>query len=163
MKTSKKGIEFIKKHESFEPEIYLDAVNVATIGYGHAIRSFEMNRFRGVKLTEEEATALLEDDLRSREETVNNAIDIPLKQNQFDMLVSLVYNIGSGAFNSSTVKRRINNQESEGRIKEAWNWWTKGTVGGVKIDLPGLVKRRKQESEIYFNEANLAYQPKKKS
>jgi lysozyme len=101
--------------------MYLDAVNVGTIGYGHVIRSFEMNRFRGAKLTEEEATALLEDDLKSREETVNNAIDVTLRQNQFDMLVSLVYNIGSGAFNSSTVKRRINNQENEDRIKEVWN------------------------------------------
>jgi len=151
MKTSKQGIDFIKLHENFEPNAYIDPVGILTIGYGHVIRSFEQD-LRTKTLTEQEATQLLMDDLTSRENTVKTLVKVPINQNKFDALVSLVFNIGSGAFKNSTVLRLINQNATKESISNAWKLWNKGTVGGVKITLPGLVTRRKDEVDMYFGE-----------
>jgi len=162
-KVSDKGLDFIKSHEEFRAEMYLDPVGLRTIGYGHLVKSFE--NFEGKRLTEEEATELMKDDLRPKVTNILAKVNRELKQNELDALASLVFNIGSGAFNSSTVLRRINNGESPERIAEAWQWWNKGTIQGVKTTLPGLVRRRKEEVEL-FNEgggiAGLNYSPSKK-
>jgi lysozyme len=136
-----------------------------TIGYGHVIRSYE--DFTGKKLTEQEATDIMNRDLKPKVNNILAKVNRPLKQNELDALASLVYNIGSGAFNSSTVLRRINNGETKERIAEAWKWWNKGTVQGIKVTLNGLVKRRKEEVAI-FNEGSSGVigsygDPKKKS
>jgi len=151
MQVSKKGLDFIKGHEKFMPQAYIDPVGRLTIGYGHVIRSYEAH-LREATLTEQEATNILINDLKAPLSTIKRLVKVDLNQNQIDALASLIMNIGSGAFQSSTVLRRINDNESEESIKEAWRWWNKGTVSGVKVTLPGLVKRRKEESQMYFGE-----------
>jgi len=151
MQVSKKGLDFIKGHEKFMPQAYIDPVNKLTIGYGHVIRSYEAH-LRKATLTEQEATNILINDLKAPLSTIKRLVKVDLNQNQIDALASLIMNIGSGAFQSSTVLRRINDNESEESIKEAWRWWNKGTVSGVKVTLPGLVTRRKEESQMYFGE-----------
>lgn len=161
---SQKGLDFIKKEEKFMPNVYFDAVGVRTIGYGHVIKSFE--NFEGKTLTEAEATELMKQDLKPKINTILSKVNRPLKQNELDALASLVFNIGSSAFRDSTVLRRINNGESKERISEAWKWWNKGTVQGVKVTLKGLVNRRAEEVELFFSEGGgvlgLDYEPTKK-
>ena len=86
----------------------------------------------------------LAEDLLSREHTVMQNIKVPLNQNQFDALVSYVYNTGG----SSTLYNLINTKAVEAKIKF---WFEDKYVTGGGVKLAGLVRRRKAESDLYFN------------
>jgi lysozyme len=146
MKISRKGLELIKKHEGFSPEKYLCPAGKLTIGYGHVIQRGETF----TKLTEKEALALLDQDADIAENTVNNLVKVPLNQNQFDALVSLVYNWGSGHFLRSQILQKINNKDYIG-----------AKMGFLKINKikgkisHGLTNRRVAEVNL-FNESQNA-------
>ena len=150
METSQNGIDFIKSHEGLRLTQYLDQAGLPTIGYGHLIKPNE-GFYLGKTITVEQAEELLRSDLRPAEITINSGIFEPLTQWQFDALVSLVFNIGSGAFNSSTLKGRINNKFTKAEIEEAWKRWNKVTVNGVLTVSNGLTKRRQDEVDMYFS------------
>ena len=140
MKTSIIGRNLIKTFEGYRDTAYLDPVGIWTIGYGHTGGVKE-----GDTVTEEEADRLLQSDLKAAENTVNST-GLKLSQLQFDALVSLVYNIGSGNFNSSTLLKKLKDSTAPGDVVEKW-WkvWNKAK-GQV---LPGLVKRRAAEYTLY--------------
>lgn len=141
MVTSDTGIKFIKKHEGLCLEAYLCPAGVWTIGYGHTSTAKE-----GMVITEAEAETLLRKDLKMFENSVNS-YGLAVNQNQFDALVSLCYNIGPGNFKKSTVLRLVKEHPSSPDIPAAFALWNKG---GGKI-LPGLVRRRKEETALYFS------------
>ena len=141
MKTSQKGIDFIKRHEALRLNAYLDAVGVWTIGYGHT-----KTAKKGMTITEAEAEKLLVDDLKTAEEEINSH-NLPLKQHQFDALVSFVFNVGTGAFRTSTLLKRIKEDVNHPDIPNQFNRWV---YGNGKV-LPGLVRRRNEEAKLYFN------------
>jgi lysozyme len=139
MKTSQKGIDFIKRHEALRLNAYLDAVGVWTIGYGHT-----KTAKKGMTITEAEAEKLLVDDLKTAENEINSH-NLPLKQHQFDALASFVFNVGTGAFRTSTLLKRLKADVNHPDIINQFNRWM---YGGGKV-LSGLVKRRRQEADIY--------------
>jgi lysozyme len=149
MKTSETGIELIKEHEGLRLNWYKDQAGIPTIGYGHVILPHENHLYDGI--TEAQATELLLADLAEAETAVNNSINVPLAQNQFDALVSLVFNIGGGAFRNSDVRKKINSQASPEEIEKEWKEWRLVTIDGKKVISRGLVKRRADEVEYYFN------------
>lgn len=141
MRTSQKGIDLIKEFEGYSERVYLCPGGVYTIGYGHT---------KGVQVgdtcTREKAEEYLKDDLRDTEEAVLDLVDVPLTQNQFDALVSLVYNIGSGNFYDSTIRKVINYKVSNiDEYRRAWMMWVKAQ-GRV---LKGLVRRREAEFKLF--------------
>lgn len=141
MKTSQRGIDLIKEFEGYSERVYLCAGGKYTIGYGHT---------RGVELgdtcTREQAEEYLRQDLVDAEETIEALINVPLSQCQFDALVSLVYNIGSGNFYDSTIRRVINCKISDSEeYRKAWMMWVKAK-GKV---LKGLVRRREAEYKLF--------------
>ena len=148
METSQAGIDFIKSHEGLRLTQYLDQAGLPTIGYGHLIKPNE-GFYMGKTITVEQAEELLRSDLRPAEIAINSGIFVPLTQWQYDALVSLVFNIGSGAFNSSTLKGRINNNFSAAEIEEAWMRWNKVRINGVLTVSAGLTKRRQDEVAMY--------------
>ncbi|UOR06745.1 lysozyme [Hymenobacter aerilatus] len=151
MKTGAKGIALIKEKEEFRARWYTCPTGYPTIGYGHVIQKGEEHYYK-VALTEPEAAALLAKDLARYEKAVLRGTEaVTLTQNQFDACVCLCYNIGEAGFESSTVARRITARTSEATIREAWSRWNKGTVKGQKVTLPGLVKRRKEEADLFFS------------
>ena len=141
MKTSAQGIELIKRHEGLRLKAYKCPAGVWTIGYGHT---------RGVRegfvITEEEATAFLKSDLKDAENTVNAALPA-INQNQFDALVSFVFNIGSGNFLKSTLLKKAKANPADATIQQELLKWR---LAGGKV-LPGLEKRRKDEADLYFS------------
>lgn len=144
MKTSQKGIDFIKEFEDYRDRVYLCAGGKYTIGYGHT-RGVEP----GDTCTREQAEKYLREDLQDAEEAVLALITVPLSQNQFDALVSLVYNIGSGNFFDSTIRRVINLKISDiEEYRRAWMMWVKSR-GKV---LKGLVRRREAEFKMFKGE-----------
>lgn len=141
MRTSQKGIDLIKEFEGYSERVYMCPGGVYTIGYGHT---------RGVQVgdtcTREKAEEYLRDDLREAEETVEALIEVPLMQNQFDALVSLVYNIGAGNFYDSTIRKVINSKVSDiEEYRRAWMMWKKSR-GRV---LKGLIRRRESEFKLF--------------
>lgn len=141
MRTSQKGIDLIKEFEGFRKTAYLCPGGVWTIGYGHT---------KGVKVGDEiderKAEQFLREDLRETEVAINRMITVEIDQNQFDALVSLVYNIGSGNFYDSTIRRLINERCLDiKKIEHAWKMWIRA---GGRV-LKGLIRRRNTEFELY--------------
>ena len=144
MKTSQKGIDLIKEFEGYSERVYMCAGGKYTIGYGHT-RGVEV----GDTCTREQAEKYLREDLQDAEEAVLALITVPLSQNQFDALVSLVYNIGSGHFYDSTIRKVINLKISDiEEYRKAWMMWVKSR-GKV---LKGLVRRREAEFKMFKGE-----------
>lgn len=136
MKTSKKGIDFIIKNEGgaksengfFIP--YYCAADKLTIGYGHVIKDKQEVKKYENGITQNEALLLLKKDLKEYEKVINQNITKQLNQNEFDSLVSFVYNIGGSEFrNKSSVKRIINNENNPGpnykTLKDAFGAYNK--------------------------------------
>lgn len=140
MKTSIVGRNLIKIFEGYRDTAYLDPVGIWTIGYGHTQGVHE-----GDTVTEEQADVFLQQDLKAAEDTVN-ATELELNQLQFDALVSLVYNIGSGNFNSSTLLKQLRQSTKPGATIE--KWWKVWNRAGGKV-LPGLNRRRDAEYILY--------------
>ena len=79
---------------------------------------------------------------------IAQASSSPLNQNQFDALASFVYNIGVGAFLSSTLARLLG-QGRYGDVPSELKKWTKSRGNGQLVDLPGLVRRRGAEADLW--------------
>jgi len=140
---TKQGIDLIKRFEGFEPEIYLDAADLPTIGYGHLLRPGEDKMFTG-GISEAAGEALLIKDVGIAERAVLRLIRTPLTNGQFDALVSFTFNLGGGALQRSTLRRKVNREEHEEVPAEFMRWvW----AGGRK--LRGLIRRREAEAIFY--------------
>lgn len=141
---TQEGLNLIKHFEGFEPEIYLDAAGLPTIGYGHLIRPGGEHKMFENGISEPAAQALLAKDVWSAERSVLRLISVPLTDGQFDALVSFTFNLGGGALQRSTLRRKVNREEHEEVPREFMRWvW----AGGRK--LKGLVRRRFAEAELY--------------
>lgn len=101
--TSDFGVDLISGFEGTRFKAYDDGVGVWTIGTGTTVYPNGVKVKQGDTCTPEQAKAYFKHDLAKFEKTVNESVIVPLSQNQFDALVSLTYNIGSGAFNNSTL------------------------------------------------------------
>ena len=133
---TQEGLNLIKRFEGFEPEIYLDAAGLPTIGYGHLIRPGEHKMFEN-GISEVAAQALLAKDVWSAERSVLRLISVPLDDGQFDALVSFTFNLGGGALQRSTLRRKVNREEHHEVPEQLMRWvW----AGGRR--LRGLIRRR---------------------
>lgn len=104
MRISQNGLDLIKKSESFAPLPYICPAGKLTIGYGHCILPHESF----TKITEKDAEEILRKDAAIAENCINKAVKVPLTQNQFDALVSFIFNVGCAAFLKSTLLRKLN-------------------------------------------------------
>lgn len=143
MKISDAGLELIKSFEGLYLKAYLCPAKVWTIGYGHTLGVMP-----GDVITKDQAEALLRKDLEQFEAVVNRSVSVPITQAQFDSLVSLCYNIGAKAFVTSTLLKKLNAGDYAGAATEFDRW---NKAGGVI--LPGLVRRRKKERELFERES----------
>lgn len=143
METSKAGLELIKSFEGLRLEAYPDPGTGGepwTIGYGHTggVKP-------GTKITKENAEQLLKLDLDRFERAVDKLITVPLTQNEFDALVSFTFNVGEGALEDSTLRKRLNKGEPKATVlKEELPRWNKGGSGVME----GLVRRRAAEVKL---------------
>ena len=142
MKTSPRGIGFIKAVEGFRAEVYRDAAGKETIGVGHLVKSGE--RF-DAPITEDEADVILARDLEEAEAGVERLINVPLTQGQFDALVSFVFNLGAERLRASVVLRFINEQRHLFVPAELLRWIHAGGRA-----LKGLALRRLGEATMYL-------------
>ena len=141
MKTSPKGITLIKEFEGLRLKAYKCPGGVWTIGYGHTAGVKP-----GIVITKTQAEEYLKADLIAYERYLNG-LGLALNQNQFDALVSFIYNVGTGNFSSSTLLRKVRANPQDNSIMDEFLRWvySKGRV------LPGLQRRRLAEMKLYFS------------
>lgn len=143
MKTGTQGLNLIKLYEGCKLTAYKCPAGIWTIGYGNTYYENKSKVKEGDKITQQRAEDLLLNLIPTYEAIVKKKVTVPLTQNQFDSLVSYVWNTGG----SDTLFKLINNKASESDIR---HWFeTKYITGGGKI-LLGLLKRRKSESDLFF-------------
>lgn len=104
MQTSDKGLDLIREREGCRLTPYRDSVGVWTDGVGNTGGVVP----NGPPISQEKADADLRRNLGMAEAAVTHGISRLLEQHEFDALVSFVFNVGQGAFASSTMRRRIN-------------------------------------------------------
>lgn len=146
-KTGLNGLNIIKEFEGFRSKPYLCPAKIPTIGYG----ATHYTDGRKVKLSdspisEPEAEQLLKDMLKGYEKIVLDNVKSNINQNQFDALVSFVYNLGGLNFRKSTLLKKVNANPMDLTIAHEFMKWNK--AGGKVMN--GLTRRRKAESELYF-------------
>lgn len=140
MKTSEAGIMLIKMFEGFSARPYDDVVGKKTIGYGHLIKDGESF----TSMTDEEATILLASDLSHAEDCIETFVDVELSQNEYDALISFIFNLGCSAFKGSTLCRLLNNGNKDGASKQFPRW---NKAGGKEV--AGLTRRRLAEQAMF--------------
>ena len=141
MKATNYATLLIKSFEQLRLNSYLCPAGVWTIGYGH---TDGVNQ--GMLITEKTADAFLKQDIRNAEHSINQ-MDAELTQEQFDALVSFVFNVGVRAFNVSTLRKKILKNPNDPCIADEFRRWV--YAGDKK--LPGLIKRREQEIKLYYS------------
>lgn len=117
MKISKNGLNYLIQREGSKTFAYKDVKGIWTIGVGHTGPEV----VEGLVWTTAKIDAVLLTDITWAEAAVN-AVDCPLSENQFDALVSFVFNIGASAFYNSTMRRLLNKGEYELAAKQFDRW-----------------------------------------
>lgn len=147
MRTNAFGVQIIIGFEGYSATPYQCSAKVWTIGYGSTRQPDGTPVTADTPaITREEAKRWLEADLRKFEGAVTRLVDVPLHENQFSALVSLVYNIGSGNFKASTLRSKLNRGDYFGASQEFYKW----RRAGGKV-LNGLVRRRAAEEALFLD------------
>ena len=148
MKLNNSGYLIICEFEGFSAKPYLCSAKIPTIGYGNTYYTDG----KRVTLLDKEITKVqafemfktIADKFASK---VSQLVTSPLNQNQFNALVSLAYNIGTGNFASSTLLKKVNKNHNDTSIELEFKKWNKVN----KKEVAGLTKRRLYESKVYFS------------
>lgn len=136
---SSRGLALLKEHENFRANVYRDSAGHPTIGFGHKLLPGETFP-NGVTL--QQAEQLLSADTSIAQKKIRSAVKVPLSQSQFDALTSLVFNIGTGAFENSTLLKLLNQGYYAAASEQflAWKF-----AGGKPI----LLSRREKEKALF--------------
>jgi lysozyme len=148
-KTSPNALDLIKRSEGCILKAYLCPASIPTIGVGHTKTVTRADVKAGKRITNAEAERLLLVDLVEFEAGVRKLVKVPVTDDQFGALVSFAFNLGVGAFASSTLLRRVNGKAPIKQIQSSWLQWDKARVGGKLTALKGLTTRRLAEFNLY--------------
>jgi len=141
------ALNLIKKFEGLELTSYPDTGGIWTIGYGNTVNKDTGQAIKpGDKIDLATAERWLKMDVAEREKKIKGLIKVPITANQMAAITSLVYNIGNGAFASSTLLRLLNQGADKKLVADQFLRWNK--VQGK--ELKGLTNRRKLERELFL-------------
>jgi len=133
-------------------EAYADPIGIWTIGYGS---TYDHDRKRPVQagdvFSQADAERWLRLEVKEKAEAIADLCAVPITQSMFDAMVSFAYNVGVGAFEESTLRRKLNQKDYLGASKEFDRWVKAG--GGI---LEGLVNRRNDEEALFRKDGLLA-------
>ena len=141
-----KGIAIIRKYEGLRLQAYICPSGLATIGFGATFFENGTRVQLGDKISRDRADQLLFFQVKLFAEEVRRTVKSNINENQLGALVSFCFNVGGAAFAKSTLARKVNANPSDSTIRNEFMRWTRG---GGKV-LPGLVKRREEEANLYY-------------
>lgn len=140
LKVSSTGIGLILLFETWQHKAYDDGFGYVTIGVGHRRSKPQPNS----TITSAQVWRLFVQDIKDVEAVIDEVVKVPLNSNEFDALVSFVFNVGSTAFRNSTLLKKLNANDRTGAAKQFERWcMVKGRVSN------GLLKRRKFERQLF--------------
>jgi lysozyme len=145
MKTSLAGRNALIGREALKTRAYLDIKRIPTIGVGHTTAAGVPAVKMGMVITKAEALEIFDRDLATFEKAVNECCPHPITQNQFDALVSLVFNIGTPRFRKSTVARLLKTGDFT-NVPRAMLMWNKP---------PKIIGRRQGEVRQFLTPDHL--------
>lgn len=151
----------LTRHEGKRLSVYQDEAGLWTVGIGHLVKATDhVIRDGGLRqihpygpvreLTDAEVDALFRADTEAARNAVSNKVSVPLNDNQRAALVSLVFNIGAGAFSTSTLLRELNAGHYIAAADQFLPW-NKITVKGAKVASAGLTSRRASERALFLS------------
>lgn len=140
MTCPKTAIDFIKQREGCRLVAYKDLAGIWTCGYGETGPDIK----QGTKFTQKRADEGLQARCDKLAAVIRALVIQQLTDKQLSALVSLVYNIGVGAFRGSTLLKKLNQGDVSGAAAQflVWNK-VKGQV------VKGLVLRREAEKALF--------------
>lgn len=144
MELSKEGESKLHDREAFRSVAYKDIAGIWTIGFG-STRVNDIPVKEGDTITFEEAVKQTTQFVKSVEDAINTLVKVTLTQNQFDALVSFIYNVGIRAFSTSTLLKLLNQKEYLQAADQLLRW----TFAGGKYSA-GLYNRRVQERKQFL-------------
>ncbi|MEK6299483.1 MAG: lysozyme [Acidobacteriota bacterium] len=154
MQMSAHGLELLEQWEGFKANVYKDSAGLPTIGVGHLLTKSELSSGKIVingspvqysgGLTDQQVLDLLSQDVNPAGNAVSSNVKVALNQNQFDALVSFTFNVGVGAFTSSTLLKVLNQGQYD-QVPTQLLRWTR--AGGQVVQ--GLVNRRQNEINLW--------------
>ena len=139
------AIDLIKRYEGFRPQAYQDSVGVWTIGYGTTIINGQPVK-QGMTITQDQALQLVQQEVNKLWSKIESILKVKINDNQMNALVDFAYNLGYNALKTSTLMRLVN----ESKFDEAANQFPRWVYAGGKV-LPGLVKRREAERQLFLS------------
>lgn len=148
MHISEEGLSLIKKFEGCPTAgglaiPYTCPAGVLTIGYGHTKTVKEHDKW-----TMDHASYILREEIENEYEVfINDLVDVPLEQHQFDALVAWVFNLGSGNLQESTMLKVLNAGDYHSVPNQMKRW---NKANGKVLD--GLVRRREAEAKMFAGE-----------
>ena len=150
MKISPRGLELIKDFEGFSSSAYLCVAKKVTIGWGNTFYEDGTKVKLGDQISKTDALKLLEV-IANRDfaDKIFPSIKVKVTQSQFDAMVSLAYNIGTGAFLKSTLLKKVNSNDFTGASEEFLRW---NKANGKEV--LGLTKRREREKQLFLSLSN---------
>ena len=146
MQISRRGINLIKRWEGCKLRAYRDVKGVLTIGWGTTDPKYA---FDGNEITQAQADHLFMQDVLKFQREIAPLIKVEVAQAHWDALISLAYNIGSGAFGRSTLLRLLN----QGNYAGAQGQFSRWIYSGGKV-YQGLVNRRADEAQVFQEGTN---------
>jgi lysozyme len=141
---TQEGLELIRQFEGFRAAPYRDPVGILTVGYGHVVQPGESFAL----VSEQQATDLMLADIERKKGWIAYYIHRLLNDNQYSAIMSLVYNLGVTPL-TKTLGQMVNAGEFEEAANE-FPRWVYGRVNGQEEILPGLVKRRAAERDLFL-------------
>jgi lysozyme len=141
-----KGMPIIRKYEGLRLRAYICPSGLATIGYGATFYENGSRVQMGEVITIERADKLLHMQVKLFADEVKRVVKSEINENQLGALTSFCFNVGGAAFGKSTLAKKVNKNPNDPTIRDEFMRWTRG---GGKV-LPGLVKRREEEANLYY-------------
>ena len=152
MKASDQCIDLLIAFEGIELQAYRCPAGIWTIGIGHTGTVDGCPVSEGMSISHGKAMQLLREDLRRFEEYLcGQPFAASLKQHQFDALISFLFNVGTSAFHTSTMRRKLLSRAGSDAIASEFGRWVYAKADGKTNKLPGLVHRREQEAALFLN------------
>ncbi len=154
MKISEQGKQLLADWEGFKTQVYQDAADLPTIGVGHLLTKQELTTEKLLiegqaidyrnGLSKAQVIDLLAQDLERFEKAVTDKVTVELNQHQFDAMVAFCFNVGIGAFQSSTLLKELNQGNYDAIPSQLKRWVN---AGGKPV--AGLVNRRNNEIDLW--------------
>lgn len=166
MKASQKAIDLMHRYEGYRDKPYLCPADIWTVGYGHVLyqeqiklpvvrkdgytglirKEFPLRPEDNRLWSKDEIKELFRKGLLGYERgALRLSPNLADRQGAFDAVVSFSFNAGLGNYQRSTIRMKNDRGDFEGAA-DAFLLWTK--AGGR--ELPGLVKRRKDERAMFL-------------